>query len=171
MVCLTPNTVIFPLYQIASLMDGSSRVGAGSPIRLRAPLRERLALLHQSRHLLRARTASLPLDCELPRSGGCAPPIILGPSEGRTCVSPIRLGISWYRVVSFSSDWDLPKGRGASEVPQCLCRCLPPHPTRSLKSPLPVTSLTLVMSCAGLSLSLSRSCQQASKPQYTPGIN
>ena len=70
-------------------MDGSC-----SPIRLRAPLRKGLGLLHQTMHLLRAGTLPLPLDCELPKGGGCVSSTILGPSKSRTCVSPIRLGSS-----------------------------------------------------------------------------
>ena len=65
------------------------------------------------------------------------------------------------------SDWELPEGRGESE---CLWQPSTPRHLQ-LEDAQPAAFLSLTMPRAGLTRSPSRSCQQAAKPQRTPGIN
>lgn len=65
------------------------------------------------------------------------------------------------------SDWELPEGRGVSEA--SLSLCVPSTaPQLQPEDTLPVASLTLAASCTGLTLSPSRSCQQAAKAAVHP---
>lgn len=53
---------------------------------------------------------------------------------------------------------------------KCLCLPSTPRPLHP-EDAQPAAFLTLTMSRARLTRSPSRSCQQAAKPQSTPGIN
>lgn len=181
MVCLIPNTKNFPLHQLAFLMEGTSGAGADTPSDSGLPQEKgwvssaRVGICSERELCLppwtvsfpRAQAVHLPSAWDPPKVGPEPPPSdweypleALSPSS--------QIGIS-LRASSGPppSDWELPEGRGESE---CLCQPSTPRHLQ-LEDTQPAAFLSLTMPRAGLPRSPSRSCQQAAKPQCTPGIN